>query len=136
MLTEFKTDRLRYFVDEQGRRQGECREWYQNGTIYMICNYVDNLREGLCKRWCDDGEICYICFYKNGKAHGEYREWDDYGKVRLNFFCVDGRDIYFDEIPYPKTDEDLMYFKLKYDLPLISDTILADAIIAATKLYG
>lgn len=95
MLAEIKNKHEHYFVDDQFRRQGEYKEWYLNRQIFRHCVYVDN------------------------KLHGEYKSWLTNGRMWRNCFYIDNEMFSFRTIPYPKTEEDLFYFKLKYDLQLL-----------------
>ena len=41
----------------------------------MICNYIDGKKEGEYKEYWDNGQIALICNYVNGKKEGEDREY-------------------------------------------------------------
>lgn len=100
MLKEIKTIRSHYFEDELDRKQGELKKWYESGNRWMHIIFV------------------------NGTRHGEYKLWSDSGQLLIHCFYVDGVIVSFDEIPYPTTPEDRMFFKLKYDLPLHREAVL------------
>lgn len=108
MLKEIKNSTQHFFVDEQARRQGEYKLWHDNGQLWVHCFYVDNNWDGEFKTWHNDGTLYNHCFY------------------------VNDTEVSFDEIPYPETEEDRMYFKLKYNLQLLPDTIASCAIITAS----
>lgn len=120
MLEEIKTvDEEYYFIDEHGHKQGEFKQYWE-GVLGIQCFYVNDYEHGEYKVWYESGnqlEAHYI--YKNGQLHGEYKEWYENGQLSLHFFYVNGEPVSFNEIPYPTTPEELMYFKLKYDLPLL-----------------
>lgn len=109
MLIEIKNQNRHFFKDEQDQKQGEYKSW-----------------------WSHDYRSVH-CFYLNDKKHGEYKYWNYSGQLAIHCFYVDGDPVRFSEIPYPKTNKELMLFKLKYDLSLISDTFVADVIIAASQ---
>ena len=108
MLIEFKDTYYHYTIDDQHCLQGEFKSWWSNGKLEVHCVYI------------------------NDKRHGEFKQWDSYGQLNVHCFYVDDEYVSFDEIPLPTTSEELMLFKLKYDLQLLSDTTSACAIIAAS----
>lgn len=97
MLTEVNNLYRHYYIDGQGRYQGEFAEWWQCGRLFRLAFFTDNV------------------------LHGEYMSWQIDGKLSFHGFYIHGKKVSFDELPYPKTEEDHMYFKLKYDLPLLTD---------------
>lgn len=61
----------------------------------------------------------YHCFMTGeGKCHGEFKQWEN-GKLIKHCFYVNHIETSFDEILYPQTPEDRLYFKLKYNIPLL-----------------
>lgn len=147
MLKEIKNDKWHYFEDKQGRMQGEYTSWHFSNQIEIKCFYVDGNLRGEFKSWWSNGErrrhCIYVdnelhgkymswhsnrqpwihCFYDNSKIHGEYKNYWESGKLYRHCFYVNGDEISFDKIPYPETEEDCMYFKLKYNLPLLPETV-------------
>lgn len=122
MLTEIKNDTCHYFLDEKGLKQGEFKEWHNNGILRKHCFYVNDNFHGNYIDWYRNGQVWeHMCFV-NGIRHGEYKRWGDNGNLVLHCFYNHGGAIGFSEIPYPKTNEDRVYFKLKYGLPLLSET--------------
>lgn len=95
MLTEIKEDREHYFEDEKGRLQGEYKYWYENGQLAE--HYI----------------------FENDIRHGEYKEWHENGQLTAHCFYVNGKKVTFDEMPYPATPEDRLYFILKHELKLL-----------------
>lgn len=95
MLTEYKSNNFHYFFDEQGRIQGEYKVFWNNGQMNRHLFMLDD------------------------KWHGEYKQWHENGTLSYHCFFVNDEEVSFDEIPYPKTPEDRMYFTLKYNLPLL-----------------
>jgi antitoxin component YwqK of YwqJK toxin-antitoxin module len=100
MLREIKNDVAHYFVDEYGFRQGEYREWHGNGKMWEHC------------------------FYVNDERSGEYKLWNTCGELAEHGFYVNDDIFSFDKIPYPATELDRMYFKLKYGVPLLPDILI------------
>jgi antitoxin component YwqK of YwqJK toxin-antitoxin module len=140
-LTEHKSETEHYFIDENGQKQGEYKEWHDNGQLYMHCFFVDDKRHGEFKRWYPNGQLsrhCFYvddnlhgefkrwhyngqlsqhCFYVDDNLHGEYKAWYSNGQLWEHFFFVDGKEVIdFLEEPeeYPVTAEAKTYFALKY----------------------
>lgn len=144
MLTEFKSEYSHYFIDKWDRLQGEHKIWHGNGILASISIFVDHLQQGEYKEWHKNGQLAVQCYFVNDFRHGEYKSWYSNGKEHqscfyvkgtqhgefkwvsndgyklLNCFYVNGHRVPFKEIPRPQTPEELMMFKLKYDLQLLS----------------
>lgn len=157
MLQETRNLFSCYFLDMQGRRQGEYKSWYNNGQAERHCFYLNDMLHGEHKMWFENGQIrehsflidgnyhgefkewhengqpSRHCFAVNNKRHGEYKSWDKDGRLRDHCFFVNDREKSFEEIPYPTTPEECMLFTLKYNLQLLPDTIASCVIIAASK---
>ena len=116
MLREVITERVHYFLNENGLYHGEYRDWHKNGRQWEKSYYINGGLFGEFKLWDEDGQLVQHCFYKDSSLHGECKTWNSSGEIELHLFYVDGKSI---EIDYPKTDEELMLFKLKYDLQLL-----------------
>jgi antitoxin component YwqK of YwqJK toxin-antitoxin module len=69
MLREVKNDRFHYFVDNEGRYQGEYKDWDGNGQMTRHCFYVDDRRHGEFKRCYSNGTIWFHDFYVDGKVY-------------------------------------------------------------------
>jgi hypothetical protein len=69
MLTETKTDRHHYFLDDEGRYQGEYKHWHNNGQLWENCFCVDNELHGECKIWNGYGTLISHYFYVNGEVY-------------------------------------------------------------------
>jgi antitoxin component YwqK of YwqJK toxin-antitoxin module len=69
MLTETKTDRHHYFVDDRGRFQGEYKNCYTNGQLCTHCFYVDGDRHGECKSLNTDGTLITHAFFVHSKFY-------------------------------------------------------------------
>lgn len=119
MLKEIKTDTAHYFVDEFRYKQGEYKKWHKNGQLCYTCYYIDNSAHGEYREWWDNGQMKFFLCYNTDEFHGEYKCWNENGQLEKHCFYINGLEYSFDEIPYPKTEEDRMYIKLKYDLKLL-----------------
>jgi antitoxin component YwqK of YwqJK toxin-antitoxin module len=140
-LTEHKSETELYFVDESGKKQGEYKEWYDNGQLATHCYYVDGKLHGEYKEWYSNGQTwvhCYYadgnrhgeskswysngqtwvhCYYVDGNRHGECKAWWTNGQLATHCYYVDGKEVIdFRDEPdeYPTSDEVKTYFALKY----------------------
>ena len=52
-----------------GKREGEYKEYYNNGQLCMICNYKNNKIEGECKEYYKNGKLELMHNYKNDKIN-------------------------------------------------------------------
>ena len=82
-MTEVKT---RY-----NKRDGECKEWYDNGQLYQHCYYKDGKRNGEYKSWHDNGQLWIHCYYKDGKLDGEHKWWLDNGHLQEHCYYKDDK---------------------------------------------
>ena len=119
MLIEIKNKYEHYFEDNQGRKQGEYKTWWENGNLNRHGFYVNDVYHGEYKAFRANGKPFNHCFNVNGSTHGEYKSWREDGSVWEHCFYVDDREVSFDKIPYPITPEEVMLFKLKYNLQLL-----------------
>ena len=87
MLTEYKDDTRHYFIDAQGRYQGEAK-WWDNGNMWGHCFYIDD------------------------KCHGERKIWDPDGTLRSHEFYVNG-ELYRDIIENPVDEKDKFIISLE-----------------------
>lgn len=120
MLTEIISNQHHYFVDEKGQLQGEYKSWHKNGQLCTYCFYVNGELHGAYRVYWDNGQTHIHCFYVNGDRHGEYKSGWYNAAERDHCFYVNDKAVSFDEIPYPDTPADRLYFTLKYGIPLLS----------------
>lgn len=69
---------LRY---ENGKLNGECVWYTQNGELMKKACYHDDVLEGLCTCWHPNGKKASEEHYVNGKLDGEVRKWYDNGQI-------------------------------------------------------
>ena len=60
-----------YFLDENGKRHGEYKGWWENGTLWRHCYYEHGKLYGEYKCWFSDGTLYEHCHYEYDKRHGE-----------------------------------------------------------------
>ena len=77
-LTEFKEFwsngqiYAHYFEDENGKKHGEYKSWWENGTLSVHCHYKNGKLHGEYKWWLKDGTLYEHCYYKNDKLIKNY----------------------------------------------------------------
>ena len=64
-----------YFLDENGKKHGEYKSWWSNGTLCIHRYFENDKRRGEYKQWLANGTLLKHCYIKNGKLHGEYKSW-------------------------------------------------------------
>jgi len=65
-LREVLTNTYNFFVDEDDRRQGKFKIWYDNGYLHEYGSIKDNRLHGEYKRWGPNGQLLEHKFYENG----------------------------------------------------------------------
>ncbi len=73
--TEFNSG---YFIFN-GKKEGENKNYYDNGQLYIIYNFINNKLEGEYKQYYSDSKLWQTCNYKNGKAEGEFKSYYENG---------------------------------------------------------
>lgn len=69
-------------MDDQGREQGEWKEFYENGKLRAIGNYVDGKREGIWKFSHENDSLEQIGKFVKGKPEGEWKWFYPSGALR------------------------------------------------------
>ena len=64
-----------------GRIEGECKRYYENGQLLQICNYKNNKNEGEYKEYYINGQLFVICNYKNDEREGECKSYYNNGQI-------------------------------------------------------
>ena len=64
--------RYHYFEDEHGKRHGEYKWWYSNGTLWEHCYYEHGELHGECKQWWSNGTLLEHCYYEHGELVEDY----------------------------------------------------------------
>lgn len=69
--------------DDQGREQGDFKEWYQNGQLKEQKTYKDGKLEGPLRTWYDNGQLNTSFEYTNNLEQGVGRFWAQDGTLAL-----------------------------------------------------
>jgi len=71
-------------------KEGDYREWYENGTLRYKGRFEHGLEEGLCTEFSSDGRKETEAFWKRGRLHGAARFWIEAGQPPLVLTFRDG----------------------------------------------
>jgi hypothetical protein len=74
-----------------GKLEGECTEWYWDGSLYSKSIYKAGKIEGKYESWFVDGNLHCEEFYKNGKREGRRRLWDGSRQPSAQDFYRNGK---------------------------------------------
>ena len=55
------------YYEINGKKEGEYKEYYMNGNLKVICNYINNKLNGKYKLYHYNGYLDLICNYVDGK---------------------------------------------------------------------
>jgi antitoxin component YwqK of YwqJK toxin-antitoxin module len=75
--TKVKEENIEYWINIEGKKDGEYKLWWDDGKLRQHCFYKDGKEEGEYKEYYHDGKLYKHCFYKDGKEDGEYKELDE-----------------------------------------------------------
>jgi antitoxin component YwqK of YwqJK toxin-antitoxin module len=79
-------------MDEQGREQGEWKEFYESGHVKSIGNYIDGKREGNWKFSFENDSLEQTGVYKKGKPTGPWKWYYPNGELRRDETYTDGKE--------------------------------------------
>ncbi len=74
-----------------GEIDGEYKEWYNNGQLYIQTTYVEGKLHGEYKEWYDNKQLRLQTTYVEGKLHGEYKDWWSNGQLYIHCNYVEGK---------------------------------------------
>ena len=98
-LKKLKEDGI-WFSGIEG--EGEYKEWYKNGKLYLHYNYnKEGKRDGDYKQWHNNGQLNIHILYKNDKLEGKYKEWYSNGQLEKEGIAIGGN--YYNPIFKPST---------------------------------
>jgi len=64
-----------------GELNGESRQWYSNGNLWVEEGYLDGLKHGAFTVYSDDGEKSFSGEYDEGVKKGRWNFWDNKGNL-------------------------------------------------------
>lgn len=74
--------RLRYSTDAEGRKNGACLEYFENGKLKIKASYLAGELSGTRVEHYESGRVKVKADYKAGQLHGPYADFFDSGKQR------------------------------------------------------
>ena len=74
---------------KNGKRNGLCKWWYENGQLSNENNYKDGKKQGLCKWWYENGQLRSEGNHKDGKPDGLYKWWHENGQLKSEGNLID-----------------------------------------------
>jgi antitoxin component YwqK of YwqJK toxin-antitoxin module len=77
--------------NDEGAKEGECKQWYEDGHPKLLCHYKAGLLDGEWKQWYEDGVLWNHRFYKDGELHGEAKSWNEKGVLKSHGNYKDGK---------------------------------------------
>ena len=81
----------RYFVDENGLRQGLYESFYENGRPDLKCTYKDDKLNGLYEEFFENDKPRERCTYKDGLKQGLCESFYENGQLEQKCMYKDGR---------------------------------------------
>ncbi len=76
---------------EEGRKNGEEKNWYEDKTMAVVRIYSDGYKNGIHKGWWPDGTLQFeYHFNEKGEYDGVVNEWYSSGQAYKAFNFVDG----------------------------------------------
>jgi uncharacterized protein len=79
-------------MDEQGREQGQWKEYYESGHLRSIGNYVDGRREGEWKFSFENDSMEQVGTYEKGKPNGPWKWYYPNGTLRREETYSSGKE--------------------------------------------
>jgi len=77
--------------DEDGAKEGPCKQWYEDGSPKLLCHYKGGILDGEWKQWFENGILWNHRFYKDGELHGEAKSWNEKGELKSHGCYKDGK---------------------------------------------
>ena len=78
-------------------KNGEHKEWYNNGQLRKHCYYKDGILDGEYKDWWDNGQMWEHYYCKNGRKNGEYKSWYEEGQLCDHYYYRNGNECTYEE---------------------------------------
>lgn len=68
-------------MKKNGKREGEWRSFYENGSPWSITNFKEGKKEGPTTTWYENEQMRYQGFYTNDVESGKWKFWNERGVV-------------------------------------------------------
>jgi hypothetical protein len=80
---------LATYVD--GKISSEYKQWYANTQLHMQVTHVDGYEQGECFIWWSNGNIQSHSHFYEGQLFGKYNKWDIEGNVKCDGWMLFGK---------------------------------------------
>jgi antitoxin component YwqK of YwqJK toxin-antitoxin module len=64
-------------------KNGEWKEYYENGQLKIVGFYKDGKQEGEWKEYHENGQLKSVGSFKNGRQEGEWKAYDENGQLKV-----------------------------------------------------
>ncbi len=71
------------YYEINGNKEGEYKQYWDNGQLCIIFNYIDDKLNGKFKSYHTNGQLGIICNYIDGKINGEYKIYNMNGEFKI-----------------------------------------------------
>ena len=94
LITRYKNNSLESEIDySEGRKNGEEKQWYSDGTPAVLRSYTQGFKSGVHKGWWPDGTLKFeYHFNENGEYDGAVNEWYASGQQFKAFNYTEGEE--------------------------------------------
>jgi protein SCO1/2 len=75
----------------EGRKVGDHRGWWPNGTPQFACRFADGIPADSCTDWHDNGQVAMVHRYRHGEEDGLQQGWSRTGAEQFSYRMRDGR---------------------------------------------
>tara|TARA_Y100000739_G_scaffold52607_1_gene42017 strand:+ start:482 stop:1387 length:906 start_codon:yes stop_codon:yes gene_type:complete len=76
---------------KDGKPNGLCREWNEDGQLLLLGYKKDGKFEGLQEIWNENGQLELETNYKNGVYHGLLKWWHENGQLKMEANYIEGK---------------------------------------------
>jgi antitoxin component YwqK of YwqJK toxin-antitoxin module len=76
---------------KNGLKSGSFRTWYENGKKELESNFINDVLNGVSRKWYESGNLEMENYVENGLPNGLNKEWFENGQLKIEYFMVDGR---------------------------------------------
>ncbi len=91
-----------WHYNEQGKRQGVQKYFYQNGKLQLEGTWNNGKEQGVMKEYYDNGVLKRVSNWNDGQINGEVVEYNPQGKVKRRLYYLNGVEDTSKRIVYAK----------------------------------
>ena len=97
-MKHIKNKHFDYYKDDNGLIQGEYKNYYDNGKLFIYCYYKDDKHHGIYKDYYYNGNLRNICNFINGNIHGEDKYYNEDGSYDYSYYFNHGKECFKDDL--------------------------------------